>query len=333
MNSFRPKVTILIPVYNGANYLAESISSALAQTYDNKEVIVVNDGSRDDGATEKVAQSFGDKIRYFSKPNGGVASALNFGFTKANGDYVSWLSHDDLYSPEKVASQVQHLAKMEDRTDVILYSDYSLFSTSGGTLGDFRMQGVPPEDFRFWITHQSSLHGCTLLIPQNALDYAKFNETLKCTQDYDLWFRLASKFKFVHMPGVLVKGRQHPEQDSVKKAKLARAEGNQFLTYCIQNLTTTEMERGSGLKPVVAYAATVGCQLQRGYGWAAFEAFKLSVRQIPGSKTDDIIAWAVTLVRTIPFRKFLKPVIWLLPKPVKVCVRRWVSALPSGLAN
>ena len=77
-----PLVSIIIPVYNGANYLAEAIDSALAQTYNNVEVIVVNDGSNDNGATERVALSYGDKIKYFAKENGGVSSALKYGIEK-----------------------------------------------------------------------------------------------------------------------------------------------------------------------------------------------------------------------------------------------------------
>ncbi|MDD4547058.1 MAG: glycosyltransferase family A protein, partial [Oscillospiraceae bacterium] len=94
-----PLVSIVIPVYNGSNYLAEAVDSALAQTYKNIEIVVVNDGSNDEGATEKVAKSYGDKIRYFSKENGGVSSALNLGIENMKGDYFSWLSHDDLYKP------------------------------------------------------------------------------------------------------------------------------------------------------------------------------------------------------------------------------------------
>ena len=73
MSDFHPLVSIVIPVYNGANYMREAIDSALAQTYDNCEILVVNDGSRDDGETERIALSYGDEIRYFAKENGGVA--------------------------------------------------------------------------------------------------------------------------------------------------------------------------------------------------------------------------------------------------------------------
>ncbi|MEG2610188.1 MAG: glycosyltransferase family A protein, partial [Bacilli bacterium] len=71
------KVSIVIPVFNGANYLKEAIDSALAQTYKNIEIIVVNDGSNDEGRTKDIAISYGNKIRYYEKENGGTSSALN----------------------------------------------------------------------------------------------------------------------------------------------------------------------------------------------------------------------------------------------------------------
>ena len=105
------KVTIIIPVYNGSNYVREAIDSALAQTYKNIEILVVNDGSTDEGATRDICLSYGDKITYYEKENGGVSTALNLGIEKMTGDYFSWLSHDDLYYPDKIEKQMKELEK------------------------------------------------------------------------------------------------------------------------------------------------------------------------------------------------------------------------------
>ena len=82
-----PLVSIVIPVYNGSNFLREAIESALNQTYKNIEVLVINDGSNDNNKTEIICKSYGNKIRYFYKENGGVASALNLGINEAKGSF------------------------------------------------------------------------------------------------------------------------------------------------------------------------------------------------------------------------------------------------------
>ena len=109
-----PLVSIIIPVYNGSNYMREAIDSALAQTYPNIEIIVINDGSNDNGATEKIALGYGEKITYIKKENGGVSSALNAGIEAMHGEYFSWLSHDDKYLPEKIETQVAVLIQYQD---------------------------------------------------------------------------------------------------------------------------------------------------------------------------------------------------------------------------
>ena len=111
--NYEPLVSIVIPVYNGSNFLQQAIDSALNQTYKNIEIIVVNDGSRDDGATEQIALSYGDKIRYFSKENGGVSTALNMGIANMKGEYFSWLSHDDMYKPEKIEKQIEAINQFD----------------------------------------------------------------------------------------------------------------------------------------------------------------------------------------------------------------------------
>jgi glycosyltransferase involved in cell wall biosynthesis len=94
-----PKVSIIIPVYNGEDFLSQAINSVLAQTYQNIEVIVVDDGSTD--GTRQIIESYGKKIIAIHKSNGGVASALNVGIQHATGEYIAWLSHDDIFYRKK----------------------------------------------------------------------------------------------------------------------------------------------------------------------------------------------------------------------------------------
>ena len=135
------KVSIVIPVFNGADYLREAIDSALAQTYQNAEIIIINDGSNDNGATENIALSYGDRIRYFSKENGGVASALNLAIKKMTGEYFSWLSHDDLYFANKVEAQIKALDQMQDKR-VVLYSDFGVFYNNPDKLSEVKLPSV-----------------------------------------------------------------------------------------------------------------------------------------------------------------------------------------------
>ncbi len=271
-------ISIVIPVYNGADYLREAIDSALAQTYPNIEIIVVNDGSRDDGATEKIARSYGEKIRYFSKENGGVASALNFAVNKMTGDYFSWLSHDDLYFPNKIESQIDALSVLADRERTILYSDHAaLYTDKGGLLQEVRLPDVPPEQFRYFITTTNLLHGCTLLIPKAAFDECGlFDEKLRTTQDYDLWFRMAGRFRFVHLPEVLVKGRVHAAQGSHALKHTAHAEINRLLAGFASSLTEQELGSATNQSLCVAYANISANFRRRGFIQAADDAVQLS---------------------------------------------------------
>ena len=106
-NIFNPLVSIVIPVYNAEKYIERALKSLINQSYKNIEVIVVNDGSTDN--TEKIVKKYVDKIRYFYKENGGVASALNLGIKNMKGEYFSWLSHDDVYYTNKIERQIEEL--------------------------------------------------------------------------------------------------------------------------------------------------------------------------------------------------------------------------------
>ena len=249
---FNPLVSIIIPVFNGANYMREAIDSALAQTYANLEIIVVNDGSIDDGQTEAIAKSYGDKIRYFSKENGGCASALNLGIANMCGEYFSWLSHDDRYMPEKIDRQVKLLSKLDNK-NTIIYGGYEIINSNSEPQGTMRPDlFLPPEKLNIPLLPllRGLIHGCSLLIPKKYFDeVGTFNINLQTTQDYALWFDM---FRISHLhfdPEILIQSRVHPDQGTHKIPQHID-ECNALWSTFLQRLTEIEMSEMEG-SPVI----------------------------------------------------------------------------------
>lgn len=236
---YQPLVSIIIPVYNGSNYLAEAIESALAQTYRPLEIIVVNDGSRDDGASERVAKSYGDKIRYFPKNNGGVSSALNVGIKNMQGEWFSWLSHDDLYYPDKIKRQIQEINErlnhkaVQKPDDFVLYTAGELVDKDGKLLYRFNPNKSVFRDKKEWILgniKRNYLGGCSFLVPRSAFDQVGgFAESIRTISDYDMWYRLAlAGYEMVYIKDVLVKGRVHGSQTTFTASAIGARENDQF---------------------------------------------------------------------------------------------------------
>jgi glycosyltransferase involved in cell wall biosynthesis len=210
-----PKVTVAIPVYNGANYLRDAISSCLGQSYPNLEVIVVNDGSDDHGETEAIAMQFTPSIIYLKKKNGGVASALNLALEVGSGEYFCWLSHDDIYLPKKVEKQIDYIINGVDDPCVV-YCRHQSIDANGRHLED---PPVPP----IFDPHTASiqlilgqwLHCCTILAPTKLFhQVGGFREDLPTTQDYDILVKMGLNVPFFEIPEVLLFARQHSEQGS-----------------------------------------------------------------------------------------------------------------------
>lgn len=222
-----PKVSIIIPVYNGANYLAEAIDSALAQTYKNIEVIVVNDGSKDDGATEKIALSYGDRIVYICKENGGVSTALNLGIKAMTGDYFSWLSHDDLYYPEKIEKQVTLINRNKDIK--VLFCNAEMIGPDGSILKSVNYGG--PEKCRGGIYFfKTWIYACSLLVHKSCFDViGMFDEKNRTTQDVEFTLLLLYYFDVWHLQEILSKRRDHIESGFYVHGELNIQEREQLL--------------------------------------------------------------------------------------------------------
>jgi len=246
---FNPLVSIVIPVFNGANYLREAIDSALAQTYENVEVLVINDGSNDDGATEEIALSYGEKIRYFHKKNGGVAAALNMGISEMRGEYFSWLSHDDLYSPEKIEKQINHLSNLKDKQDIV-FSGWIIINEVGREINRIlplkRHEREKLESPLFPLIN-GMISGCNLLIHKNHFErVGKFNEDLPTTQDFDLWFRMMRGKSCRICEGVLHKTRIHNLQGSRVHSKAHVEENDVLWIKIMSDLSEEEKIQVSG---------------------------------------------------------------------------------------
>ena len=272
MSQEKPLVTIIIPVFNGENYLNQAIKSALAQTYEQIEIIVINDGSVDDNKTRKIAEEFLPRIRYIElEKNLGVAAALNRGIKESRGKFISWLSHDDLYHPNKISKQIE-LYHTNIKDNVVIYCNYELIDNSGKSLGVNTNLIVGKEQFRFSLLNRGNLHGCSLLIPIKAFhEHGDFDESLETVQDIDMWFRISKTFEFKYLPQELVYFRIHQEQDSLVKASIAESECNVFFVKSILDLTASEIEIGSNSKPFSGYFLLINSLKTRKLNIAAQE--------------------------------------------------------------
>ena len=217
--NFEPLVSIIIPAYNASNYLNEAIDSALYQTYKNIEIIVVNDGSNDNDATEKIAKSYGNKIKYIKKSNGGVSSALNLGIKKMKGEYFAWLSHDDLIDNCHIEKLIEFVSYHEN-DDKIPYTNFKIIDEFGKIdLTKTINSQLFCSDYKMSLTHnlytllQGEINGGSVLIPKKAFDITGlFDEQQRITQERDMWSRLIKSYKFINIPYDTASIRLHRSQ-------------------------------------------------------------------------------------------------------------------------
>jgi glycosyltransferase involved in cell wall biosynthesis len=219
------RVSIVIPVYNGSNYLAEAIDSALAQTYGDVEIIVVNDGSRDEGATERIALGYGDRIRYIAQPNGGVSSALNTGIREMTGQWFCWLSHDDRFLPRKTEVQASFAVANPDAR--VIGCDFELIDTTGRVFDVWHSSVSLKRSGRDVIG--GWVFGCALMIHREVLDACgPFNEANRTTQDLEMWLHVIEHAPIHWLPDILCQLRQHPEAGSRKERRYTQDKNDLF---------------------------------------------------------------------------------------------------------
>jgi glycosyltransferase involved in cell wall biosynthesis len=207
----KPSVTVVIPTYNRAHFLAECLDSVFGQTLPPTQVIVINDGSTDN--TREVLQPYMGKIEYLEKENGGKSAALNLGMTRVNGDYVWVMDDDDVAIPDAIESLVKVL--LADSTVQFSYGLAHLASAppEGGRLrvtGPYEPRPPMMEDDELFVRlleYDFIPHDAALVRTCCYREVGPFDTELVRSQDYEMILRLARRYRGcgIKKPVVLVR--------------------------------------------------------------------------------------------------------------------------------
>ena len=226
-------LSLIVPCYNEQEALPLFYSETmkvLSQMDCDYELLLINDGSTDGGAGRDICLSYGDKIYYFEKENGGCASALNFGIRQARGEFISWLSHDDLYDANKIETQVSYYDTCS------LNPENTLVSNSGRLINENGESIYRPNNAKTGLLNAVQMfrqllfcegfNGCGLLIPKNWFDKGLyFREDMRFVLDWNLWQKFAINGAQIYVnKEILVSNRLHSQQVTVKQADRHRPE-------------------------------------------------------------------------------------------------------------
>ena len=246
-----PTFSVIIPAYQSERFIADALSSALAQTTPAKEVIVCDDGSTDD--LDAALAPFRERIVLLRKPNGGIGSAKNLGARHATGDFLVWLDHDDAWLPERLQALGEVAAERPDldvvTTDAFLERDGKVV---GLWCGDF-----VTEDQRMGIIAKNFVFPGAAVRRSSFLAIGGSDESLQI-EDWDCWIRLVlsgSRIGLINEP--LARYRLRPDSVSADDEKRRR---NDFvvLSKTLGRTDLRDAERSFLEKRVAARGRTVG---------------------------------------------------------------------------
>jgi len=211
-------VSIVIPVYNSEKYLEECLDSILNQTYENIEIIAIDDGSED--SSLDILKKYSDKIHIFSQENQGLASSLNLGISKLKGSWLKWFSPDDVMYPYTIETLVDETKKHSK--DTILYSNWNIIDDAGSILREFQESSyneLSVFQYNVRLLDGQQINVNTTLIPTHLFERCKIRDLDDPVAiDYDFFLRSALLYgtKFFSISKPLIKYRIHTNQLSHK---------------------------------------------------------------------------------------------------------------------
>lgn len=202
METQKPTVSVVIPAFNAAPYIAEALDSVFAQTFQDFEIIVINDGSPDTEQLEKAIEPFLERIVYLKQENRGPSGARNAGIVRARGKYIAFLDSDDLWMPQYLSEQIKCLESSGALN--MIYSD-ALLCGESPLSGKSYFEAFPPGNppiFQNLLTRGSILTHCVLVRKRVLLEVGLFDEEFRLLEDIDLWLRIANH------DGMIARNRQ-----------------------------------------------------------------------------------------------------------------------------
>jgi glycosyltransferase involved in cell wall biosynthesis len=236
-----PSVSVIIPAFNAETFLEETLDSVLSQTFDDYEIIVVDDGSTD--RTPEVLKRYDTSIHSIRTVNRGPSHARNTGIRAAGGCYVAFLDADDLWTPDKLALQIDFL---EARPHIdLVFADMLKFNRDRIVMPSYFQSLKNPAIRRKIMTEGECLSDATSLLMQcnviptgtvvlrrTALRHSGlFDENISNVEDLDLWIRLSFTSQIACLPDVLKKKREHDTNISKNRLKALEAAVHVFEKY------------------------------------------------------------------------------------------------------
>lgn len=216
-----PLVSVVIPTYNRADHIAETIGSVLQQTYENIEIIVVDDGSTDN--TPEVVSRFLPRVQYVWQENSERGVSRNHGLRLAKGEFVAFLDSDDLWLPDKTEHDVAFFGSHPEVG--VVYGDAVQIDGQGRTLGVVRVRGPSGRITGKLLQNNYVLMSAHLARISLVTEIGGFREErdLSGSEDWEMWVRLSLHTDFAYVPKVLGQVRTHPANTMSDARTMQRA--------------------------------------------------------------------------------------------------------------
>jgi glycosyltransferase involved in cell wall biosynthesis len=304
----QPLVSVIIPAYKVAPFLAETLESVFAQTFSDFEVILVNDGSPDTDEMEKVIEPYRDRIVYLRQENRGAGAARNTGLRSARGRYVAFLDGDDIWLPSFLSEMVSFIEGYD-----LVYANALLFGASQ-VAGLTYMDTNPSSGA---VTAESLLaERCNIITSgvlarrEPIIELGMFDETLRNSQDFDMWVRVAKRpgARLAFLPKVLLKQRHRPGSLASDSIKSVEGELKVMAKVALRD-DLTEAERAAMERTVAFRSASLEVdrgklKLREGDFAAARRSFEQAYERQRSAKHRLVLLWLRLSPRTL--RRFYR---------------------------